>query len=572
VKKLRIYEPHYAYPQVGGHINIGIDGPWDVHRIHGTVPVEANGSAMFKVPANTPLSVQPLDADGRALQIMRSWFTAMPGENLSCVGCHESQNGSVPIRSTLASRSGPVDITPWYGPARGFSFKREVQPVLDRYCVGCHDGKAPGVPDFAARPEPGWRNFTPSYVALHPYVRRPGPESDYFLQKPLEFHAGTSELVQMLEKGHHGVALDAEAWDRLVTWIDLNVPDHGTWTEHMGRHSPFEERRVAMRSQFANRPENPETLIPVAYEPRPFLAPVEPTNGPEGATSCPDWPFDAAAAARRRAAAGRPETMRLDLGDGIAMDFALIPAGTFLLGDPRGAADERPVSRVRIERPFYLAICEVTNAQYARFDPIHDSAYISMTNKDQSERGHPVNHPNQPVIRIRWDQAMAFCDWLSARTGKRCTLPTEAQWEWACRAGAGTPFSFGAIDIDFSPFANLADASLAGLARGDSPQWHPRDGRFNDRAMVTIDVGRYTPNAWGLHDMHGNVAEWTRTAYRPYPYAQDGRDDPGASGARVVRGGSWYDRPARSRASFRLHYEPWQCVYNVGFRLLVEVD
>ena len=92
VKRLRLFEPHYAYPGMGGHINIGIDGPWDVHRILGTVPVEADGSASFKVPANTPIAVQPLDASGRAVQIMRSWFTAMPGETVSCVGCHESQN------------------------------------------------------------------------------------------------------------------------------------------------------------------------------------------------------------------------------------------------------------------------------------------------------------------------------------------------------------------------------------------------------------------------------------------------------------------------------------------------
>ena len=81
---------------MGGHINIGIDGPWDARRIWGTVPVEADGSANFRVPANTPLAVQPLDADGKALQVMRSWFTAMPGEVVSCVGCHESQNSSPP--------------------------------------------------------------------------------------------------------------------------------------------------------------------------------------------------------------------------------------------------------------------------------------------------------------------------------------------------------------------------------------------------------------------------------------------------------------------------------------------
>ena len=140
VKRLRLFEPHYAYPGMGGHISIGIDGPWDVHRILGTVPVEADGSASFKVPANTPIAVQPLDEKGRAVQIMRSWFTAMPGETVSCVGCHDSQNTTPGRRSPAAMVRKPSAITPWYGPARGFSFQREVQPVLDKYCVGCHDG------------------------------------------------------------------------------------------------------------------------------------------------------------------------------------------------------------------------------------------------------------------------------------------------------------------------------------------------------------------------------------------------------------------------------------------------
>ncbi|MCX6930029.1 MAG: hypothetical protein NT154_43470, partial [Verrucomicrobia bacterium] len=279
VKKLRLYEPHYGYPGMGGHINIGIDGPWDVHRILGTVPVEADGSASFRVPANTPIAVQPLDAEGKALQLMRSWYTAMPGEKFSCVGCHDNQNSTPTSKATLASMRQPSEITPWHGPARGFSFKREVQPVLDKYCVGCHKEGAPpqhgqAVPDFTAKDKQGWRGFTPSYIALHPFVRRPGPESDYHMQQPLEFHADTSELVQMLKRGHYNVKLDADAWDRLITWIDLNVPDHGTWTEHAGDR-PVMKRRLTMRTSFANRPENPEEILDNgSKQPTKYLAPA----------------------------------------------------------------------------------------------------------------------------------------------------------------------------------------------------------------------------------------------------------------------------------------------------------
>ena len=154
-------------------------------------------------------------------------------------------------------------------------------------------------------------------------------------------------------------------------------------------------------------------------------------------------------------------------------------------------------------------------------------------------------------------------------------LPTEAQWEYACRAGTDGPFYFGGRDADFSPFANMADATLKTLAYDTDGRYTmdlvPRDDRFNDHALVTADVGQYRPNAWGLYDMHGNAWEWTRSAYRPYPYRDDdGRNQPGVGDRCVVRGGSWYDRPQRCRSAFRLSYPAWQKVYNVGFRVILE--
>ncbi len=142
VKQLRLVSYHFSYRGMGGLLGaIGMDGPWDIKRVLGTVPVEADGSALFRVPAYTPIAVQPLDEEGQSLQLMRSWFTAMPGEVLSCVGCHEQQNTATVNRKTIAALGAPAEITPWYGPVRGFSFQREVQPVLDKYCVGCHDGR-----------------------------------------------------------------------------------------------------------------------------------------------------------------------------------------------------------------------------------------------------------------------------------------------------------------------------------------------------------------------------------------------------------------------------------------------
>src|SRR5690606_9985323 len=112
---------------------IGMDGPWDIKRVIGTVPVYGDGSAKFAVPANTPLSLQPLDEHGMAVQLMRSWTTAMPAETVTCNGCHQRWNAAPTSHSTIAEAMPASQITPWYGPTRGFSYAREVQPVIDKH-------------------------------------------------------------------------------------------------------------------------------------------------------------------------------------------------------------------------------------------------------------------------------------------------------------------------------------------------------------------------------------------------------------------------------------------------------
>jgi formylglycine-generating enzyme required for sulfatase activity len=245
---------------------------------------------------------------------------------------------------------------------------------------------------------------------------------------------------------------------------------------------------------------------------------------------------------------------------------------------------------VRIAAPFWLGRFEVTNEQFALFDPSHDSRlehgdYIQFS---PGERGWTLSRPKQPVVRVSWRQAVAFCQWLSARTrsagsgqaARRFTLPTEAQWEYACRAGTAAAFWYGTPDADFSAFANVSDATHQAIDPfGWSgrpqviPPWRPADARFNDHSRVSAPVGTYRANPWGLCDMHGNVAEWTLSAYRPYPYRDDdGRNESTAEGKRVVRGGSWYDRPGRCRSAFRQSYLPDQGVYDVGFRVVCRVD
>ncbi|MEE8452907.1 MAG: SUMF1/EgtB/PvdO family nonheme iron enzyme [Thermoguttaceae bacterium] len=588
VKKLRLFAYHFGYIGTGGHASVGVESSWDIKRILGTVPVEEDGSALFQIPANTPISIQPLDEEGRALQLMRSWMVGMPGETVSCVGCHEQQNDVVPSRRTIASVRAPSRIEPWYGPPRPFGFVHEVQPVLDEYCVGCHNGEpADGheIADFRGPTTDVLPDYAEnkSYMALQPYVRRPGPESDYHMLLPMEYHAGTSELVQMLEKGHHNVQLDREAWDRLYTWIDLNVPYRANWAPNDWREQEQCERRLELARRYANIDVNPEQEYEVMvkrFATRKPIRPIMPEPLPKidvQIPNVPGWPMTAQQARRLQAAAGSPiqQTLRLGTdfeGNPIELKLGRIPAGQFVMGDAAGDLDEQLISRATIDRPFWMGTIEVTNAQFNQFDPTHDSRYIDMSHKDQSKRGHPHNRPEQPVVRVTWQRAMAFCRWLSERTGRRFTLPTESQWEWACRAGTATPMSYGAVDDDFSPYANLADKALPSTAKGGLAPF-PRIADVDDGQGIPSQTAAYRPNVWGLYDMHGSVAEWTRSAYHAYPYdPADGRNALDAPGRRVVRGGSWRDRPRRARSSFRLSYETYQPVVNVGFRVVCEED
>jgi formylglycine-generating enzyme required for sulfatase activity len=610
VKNLRIVAYNFGMPRMAGPDKIGRGGPWEAMRILGTVPVPEDGSVAFKVPASTPISVQPLDEDGKALQLMRSWYTAMPGEKASCVGCHEQPKDTPLVRYETAAVKMPVEIEPWYGPARGLDFEREVQPVLDRYCVGCHDG-APDkldlraerfaqnyegsplsnlgakrldpelVPKFAPyesdHPYIGniKMRYTPAYEALIPFIRRVNVEDHVGLHVPCEYHAGTSELVQMLEKGHFGVELDEEARDRLITWIDLNGPCHGTWGDVAEIPGDGARRRRELALKYGGPKDDPEAVYETPrYEGEPIV-PVQQAARPVPITLA-GWPLKMEDAVARQRTSGPWETT-VDLGSGIGLDLVRIPAGKFVIGDADGERDERPQAVVAIASDFWMSTCEVSNEQFRRFKADHFSGYFMKRSLDVNGPGIAMDQPRQPAVRVSWEEAVAFCRWLSEETGRRFRLPTEAEWEYASRAGGDSPLGYGPLDADFSKYANLADAAVARFNSVTAGvivlQDIPADGRYDDGAIATAAVGSYEPNAWGLFDMHGNAAEWTLSAYAPYPYRSgDGRDELKTGGRKVVRGGSFYDRPKRCRSSFRLSYPAWQKVHNVGFRVVCETD
>ncbi|HBT76783.1 MAG TPA: hypothetical protein DEB39_07620 [Planctomycetaceae bacterium] len=577
VKKMRLFAYSFGYRGIGGHDVFGVESCWDARRIIGEVPVYEDGSAMYTIPANTAIAMQPLDKDGKAVQIMRSWVVGMPGEIVSCVGCHESQNSVTPSKNSIARTKRVSPITPFLGPERPFNFENEVQPVLDTYCAGCHDGEG----DHATLPNfkdnsPGPQTFSKSYHALMRYVRRPGPESDVYMFNPMEYHASTSELIFILEKGHHNVRVDHDSMRKIYAWIDLNAPYYGTWLEVAERlrkkgdeTKRYAERHNDLKKLYANVDLDFESESYLGFEgqERPaFQAPEKLPKPDRSAPTVPNWPFDAQVAKQMQ---GGNVVERVMVGD-LTIDLAYIPPGEFVMGDEVGMNDELPRRLATVEKPFRMATTEVSNALYGAFDPKHDSRYIDQWWKDHTTPGYPANKPEQPVIRVSWNEANDFCKWLSEKTGRTFRLPTETEWEWACRAGTRTPMWYGDVDTDFGNFENMADESTRlFVVKGVNPQpvghadWEafiPRAEGVKDGQMIAEKRGAYAPNPWGLYDMHGSVSEFVAA---PGP---DGKVD----GKIVVKGGSWNDRPKYSRSGIKRYYEPWQKVHNVGIRLVCE--
>lgn len=593
VSRLRVFSYHFGYNQKAGPGYVGMQSGWDMKRVLGTATVESDGSAHFQIPANTPVSLQPLDREGQAVQLMRTWLVGMPGERVSCVGCHEERSTTLPLQRSLASQRAAEALEPWCGPPRPFAFAHEVYPVLAKSCVGCHSGAAAAGP----RSKPSFKDADSAYAGLRPYVHVPALESDMALLTPMEYHASTSPLVQMLAKGHHGVtwsALGGEARERLTCWIDLNAPNRGSWAPPAHAERNQIQRRRELAERFAHVEDSPEAEGQEiaerlrSGEPVRFVAPPpeEPAR-PDG-LKAQGFPLAASEARQLQQASGAAVRRTVELGDGVSLALVRIPAGAFVMGSLDGAPDERPRAVVRVDRPFWMGVTEVDNAQYAAFDPAHDTRYVDMHGINRVTPGYIANHPEQPVARVSWEEAQRFCAWLSRKAGLKVTLPTEAQWEWAARAGAETPFFYGTQEADFGRFANLADRSLRWFdtsweGRGSLLQKrfaYPennnlplRDERFSDGWFVVDYCGRTEANAWGLKDMVGNVSEWTRSDYRPYPYRDgDGRNGEASPERKVARGGSWADRPADAGASVRRAYQPWQRVYNVGFRVSAEAN
>ena len=233
-----------------------------------------------------------------------------------------------------------------------------------------------------------------------------------------------------------------------------------------------------------------------------------------------------------------PLSLTLDLGNGVTMKLVLIPAGKFIMGSPDSEhghqPDEGPQHVVVISKPFYMGVTEVTQAQY--------EAVMGTNPKNPYAFKGPAN----PVDSASWNEAVEFCRKLSEKTGKTVRLPTEAEWEYACRAGTKTRFSFGDSEGALGDYA-----------------WY-----MGNSGNKTQPVGRKKPNPWGLYDMHGNVMEWCADMYGNYSSeASTDPQAPGSGGRRVFRGGSWRNGVTDGfRCADRLDRHPGGLGSDYGFR------
>ena len=300
----------------------------------------------------------------------------------------------------------------------------------------------------------------------------------------------------------------------------------------------------------------------------------------------------------------------------LGMRFVRVPAGEFQMGHAEPAerwqrdyptypperfallSDEAPVHRVRITRDFWLGQHEVTVGQFRRFlqrsDHVPESVQDGTGGYGYNPAYDPATTPRgdafegrdpryswanpgfaqtdeHPVLNVTWNDAVAMAAWLSRTEGRRYRLPTEAEWEYACRAGTNTRYPNGDDPQRVLAIANTFDADAA----VHWPRWSGFALRGSDGFAFTAPVGRFAPNAWGLHDMLGNAWEWVSDWHADDYYAHSPTNDPqgpATGDVRVRRGGSWHTWSLYARCGYRNWNAPSTRYTLVGMRLLLEAD
>jgi formylglycine-generating enzyme required for sulfatase activity len=303
----------------------------------------------------------------------------------------------------------------------------------------------------------------------------------------------------------------------------------------------------------------------------------------------------------------RPATgqvRKVDLGGGVTMNLVYIRGGTFTMGSTKAEQDwavsqgakrewvdrEGPQTRVTLTEDFWMGETEVTVGQFKRF--VSETNHRTTAEQKGSARGLDKadgqwkdmqglswrspgfsQGDNHPVVCVSWDDAVAYCEWASRKSGMKVTLPTEAQWEYACRAGTSTRYQWGDDPTKGLGWLNACDKSANRIFEGTSLRFTD-SFPFDDGYMYTSPVGSFRKNAWGLYDMHGNVWEWCLDWYADkLPGGSvTNPSGPGSGSARVDRGGGWDVGPRYCRSAFRNGPSPEYRIINLGFRAVAVVQ
>jgi formylglycine-generating enzyme len=286
------------------------------------------------------------------------------------------------------------------------------------------------------------------------------------------------------------------------------------------------------------------------------------------------------------------------VANSVGMKLVLVRKGGFTMGSAE-LPSEKPIHKVRITKDFYLAAHPVTVGQFKAF--VKDTDHKTDAEKGKGALGfdlkarwfaakgaHNWRRPgfeqadDHPVVCVSWHDADAFCKWLSKKEKKAYRLPTEAEFEYAARAGTTTRFSSGDADVGLKDTANCADQALLKkmdkkiVAMNAAPPGNKSGGvaAWDDGHSFTSPVGKFKPNPWGLYDVHGNV--WTWCADWTVRYQEGAQDDPtgpaGPTSGRVIRGGAWFVGPLRCRSANRVQRAPEASFCYVGIRVARAVD
>ena len=266
----------------------------------------------------------------------------------------------------------------------------------------------------------------------------------------------------------------------------------------------------------------------------------------------------------RRRTQGFRESLGAVVDEATSLTMLWIPPGRFWMGSPEEESERRtnegPQHLVQLQG-FFMSQTPITQAQWREVADWKPNKGERAWSKKLNPNPSRFNGEQRPVEQVSWEDAMEFCHRLSQRTGRHYTLPSEAQWEYACRAGTTTPFHWGATIS--TNLANYNGREVYG------------DGEKGEYRQQTMDVASFPANPWGLHDMHGNVWEWCADQWHDnYEGApEDGRAwiDEGAKAndlkLRLLRSGSWIDGPWDCRSAYRIVIHPGHRVNGVGFRI-----